>query len=349
MPGTIEALREELEKDLSKVDSLEALSALKRKYLSSEDGIFRRFFKKIPELPKDKRAEFGRELNGLKQKLEEFLDTKRKQLQEEALDKADRVRDIDLSAPWNINAKLRPSPVNTGAKHPITLEIEKFIDVFIKLGFDVYEGRELDSEYYNFESLAMPANHPAREMWDTFYTEEGLVPSVHTSNMQVRLMRMYKKPPIRAVVYSKCARNEETDATHSHTFHQIEGIYIDKGVTISNMLAILNRFLEGLLETKIVSKVQVAHFPFVEPGLEMVIRCVFCEGKGCPSCKYSGWLEILGAGMIHPEVLKNGGIDPEKYTGIAWGLGVERLVMNKNNIGDIRLLYKNDLRLLKPR
>ena len=342
-------LQEQLEKDIASVSNLNSLQELKRKYLGDK-GVFKQIFKEFSKLSAEEKKEYGKVINQLKQKLLEFIDNKKQDLLESSIRAEEEKQDIDLTAPFNVNSSSRPQRYKTsGNKHPVTLEIERFLDVFKRMGFDVVEGRQLDNDYYNFEALAIPKDHPAREMWDTFYTEERYIPAVHTSNMQVRIMRMYKKPPIRTVIFGKCFRNEEVDATHSHTFYQIEGLYIDKHINVSNMLFTLKSYIEGFFEQKITWRIQPAHFPFVEPGLELIIRCVFCNGKGCSVCKNTGWIEAAGAGMIHPDVLRAGGIDPAKYSGFAWGLGVERLVMNKNNINDIRLLYLNDIRLLKAK
>ncbi len=347
---SIQELKKQVEKDISAVVSVADLQNLKSKYLS-EKGVFKEYFAEFKNLSVEEKKEYGKTLNLLKKQIEEFIDTKKQELLQNKIAEQENRKDIDLTAPFNANATRKPEFLKEEAnKHPITVEIQRFLDVFKRMGFDVIEGRELDNDYYNFEALAMPKHHPAREMWDTFYTSERFIPAVHTSNMQVRVMRKYKKPPIRAVVFGKCFRNEEIDATHSHTFYQIEGVYVDKHISVANMIYTLKSYIEGFFEAEnIVWKIQPAHFPFVEPGLEVTIQCVFCGGKGCHVCKNSGWIEILGAGMIHPDVLRAGGIDPEKYSGFAWGLGVERLVMSKNNINDMRLLYANDIRLLKAR
>jgi phenylalanyl-tRNA synthetase alpha chain len=193
----------------------------------------------------------------------------------------------------------------------------------------------------------MPKNHPARQNWDTFRTEDNLMPTPHTSNMQVRIMRLLKSAPLRAVIYGRCSRNEATDPVHGHTFYQIEGLYIDKGINISNMIATIKAFVEAFFDRPVIGKIQPGYFPFVEPAIEYMVRCVFCEGVGCNKCKHAGWLEVLGAGMIHPNVLREGGFDPSVYTGFAWGLGLDRMVMQRNGIQDIRSLFGSDIRFLQ--
>ncbi len=345
----LQSLEKEIREVLSSISSLGDIQKIKSKYLGPK-GVISELFKTIKDIEPAKRKEFGQALNNLKELIQTELSKKQEEIKNASINAKENVRDIDLDAPWGINAKQKPTFLNIEAnKHPITIELERFLGVFRRMGFQVFQGRELDNDYYNFESLAMPKEHPAREMWDTFYTEEKFIPAVHTSNMQVRVMRHIGKPPVRAVVYGKCFRNEEIDATHSHTFYQIEGLYVDKKINIGNMLYTIKSFLEGFFEQKIIWRIQPGHFPFVEPAVEAVIQCVFCNGKGCSSCKYSGWLEILGAGMIHPKVLENGGFDPKQYSGFAWGMGIERVIMNKNDIKDIRLLTNNDIRLLRAR
>ena len=334
---------------LKDVKDLVLINNERSKFLGKH-GVVNDLFKILKDLPVDKRKDAGKQINDFKNWCILWFDEKIQELKDEVIYSKESKRDIDLNAPWHINSKTKPEYFTEVANlHPLTLELEDILNVFRTMGFKVFEGRALDTDKYIFELLRLPKGHPARELWDTFYTEEEFIPTTHTSNMQVRVMRLLKKPPIRAVIYSKCFRNEAIDAVHSHTMYQVEGLYIDKDINVGNMLATIKTYLEGFFRRKIVSKVQPAHFPFVEPGIEYMIQCIFCEGKGCKSCKYTGWLEVLGAGMIHPDVLRNGGIDPTKYKGFAWGLGLDRMVMNKQGIDDIRLLQGMDLRLFKSK
>ncbi|MFH1030940.1 MAG: phenylalanine--tRNA ligase subunit alpha, partial [bacterium] len=233
-------------------------------------------------------------------------------------------------------------------------------DIFRSMGFMVLDGPELESEYYNFEALNIPSWHPARDMQDTFYVEsriknqelrikkgeERLVMRTQTSAVQVRGMQKYGAP-IKAIVPGRCFRNEATDASHEHTFYQVEGLMVGEGISLSNLFAISNKFLSKIFGKNIKNRFRPGYFPFVEPGLEMDLECVFCGGKGCRICKYTGWIEFSGAGMVHPNVLIAGGIDPSKYSGFAFGFGITRLVMMKYGIDDIRSLLSGDLRFLK--
>ena len=215
------------------------------------------------------------------------------------------------------------------------------------MGFDILESRQIDDDYHMFESLNFPKGHPARDMYDTFWTEDGFVLPAHTSTMQNRALKKFGPPPIRVVLPGRCFRNEATDASHEHTFYQIEGIYVDKGISLANMQATIKTFLEAYLEKELEVKIQPAFFPFTEPDCEFIISCPFCDKVGCSTCNHSGWIELMGCGMIHPNVLKQGGIDPDIYSGFAWGFGVDRLTMIKLGIKDIRLLRDSNLNFLR--
>ena len=213
------------------------------------------------------------------------------------------------------------------------------------MGFNVQDSRQLDNDYNMFESLNFPEGHPARDMWDTFWTEEGFIPATHTSTMQNRILKN-NEFPIRYVIPGTCYRNEATDASHEHTLAQIEGIYVDKDISISNMIGIIKAFLEEYYEMELKAKIQPAYFPFVEPGMEFCISCPFCQQSGCSTCGHKGWIEIFPCGMIHPNVLKEAGIDHKKYSGFAWGFGLDRLIMLKTAVHDVRRFRSGDLRFL---
>ena len=213
------------------------------------------------------------------------------------------------------------------------------------MGFSVQLGPDVDTDFYNFEGLNFALDHPARDMQDTFYLTTDLLLRTHTSNVQVHTMEKYE-PPIRIIAPGRCFRNEDISARSHVFFHQVEGFYIDKGVTFADLFSTMDEFLEKLLGEKVETRYRPSYFPFVEPGLEVDVRCISCKGSGCRICKHTGWLEILGAGMVHPNVLKMGNIDPEKYSGYAWGMGIERLTMLLNDIRDIRLFTENDIRFL---
>lgn len=234
-----------------------------------------------------------------------------------------------------------------GHLHPMTRMINQINNIFFDMGFEVADGPEMDSEYYNFDALNIPRNHPARGMQDTFWIKdkENMVLRTHTSNAQVRYMEK-NKPPIRIIVPGKVFRNEATDATHEAQFHQVEGFVVDKGISLANLKSTLETFFEKFFGRDVGVRFRPSFFPFVEPGVEVDMSCFKCEGKGCSICKNTGWIEVLGAGMVHPNVLKNGGIDPEEYSGFAFGGGIERLGMLKYGIDDVRLFFNGDLRFV---
>ncbi|MBD3280952.1 phenylalanine--tRNA ligase subunit alpha, partial [Candidatus Dojkabacteria bacterium] len=287
---------------------------------------------------KEERAEVGKKANEAKNKIESLIKDAEKSIENEKLERSLKEDWIDVTVPGK-----RPQK---GSLHPITQLLQKTEDIFVNMGFEVEIPYEVDDDYHNFESVNIPKGHPARDAWDTFITENknALIP--HTSSMQNRVMKN-RKPPIRVIVPGKCFRNEATDARHEHTFYQVEGVYVDKGITVTDMLGTLKTYFEAFFEQDIDVKFMPDYFPFVEPGGQIALTCVLCEGKGCRVCKGSGWLEILGCGMIHPKVLEMAGLDSTVYTGFAWGFGLERLIMLKHNINDIRLFHKGDLRFTK--
>jgi phenylalanyl-tRNA synthetase alpha chain len=238
--------------------------------------------------------------------------------------------------------------IESGHLHPLTLVMRDLEKVFKSMGFMILEGPELESDYYNFEALNIPKTHPARDMQDTFYIDghPDLVMRTQTSNMQVRAMEKYGAP-LRCAVIGATYRNEATDMSHEHSFHQIEGLMVDEKISLANLKAVLEEMLSGIYQQDVRVRIRPGYFPFVEPGLEVDMSCTFCKGKGCSVCKKTGWVEMLGAGLVHPNVLKHGGIDPKKYQGFAFGTGIERLTMLKYGINDIRLFHSGDLHFLK--
>jgi len=296
----------------------------------------------LKNLPPEQRADAGRALNELKQALQTAIE----QREAELLDQA--VTPIDVTAPFDANSKA-PSllPTEKGTLHPITQEIRTMSDILQRMGFQVFESREIDDQYHMFESLNFPAGHPARDDYDTFLTNETdengerYIAPAHTSTMQNRILRELKPlldegEPIAAVAIDRVFRNEDLDPRHEHTFYQQEGIYVDKGVHVGMLVATLKTFLESYYQKSLEVRVNPFYFPFTEPSFEFSLSCPFCEGEGCSVCSHAGWIELLGCGMIHPNVLKMAGIDPTIYTGFAWGGGVERLIMMKRGIEDIR-------------
>lgn len=232
-----------------------------------------------------------------------------------------------------------------GRKHPLTLVLDEMKEIFIGMGFKIAEGPEVELDYYNFEALNIPKNHPARDDQDTFYIDDNVLLRTQTSPMQIRYMEQHK-PPIRIIAPGRVYRSDAIDATHSPLFHQVEGLVVDHGITMTDLKGTLIAFTKALYGEDVVVRFRPHHFPFTEPSCEMDIQCFACHGEGCRLCKGEGWIEILGCGMVHPKVLQNGGIDPEEYTGFAFGIGLERIVMRRYGIDDLRLFYENDLRFL---
>lgn len=296
----------------------------------------------IKDLPADERAGAGRALNELKQALQAAIDERQAQLDEASL------APIDVTAPWDVNGKLPDLlPTEYGTQHPITLELERVVDIFTRMGFDAHESRQLDDDWNMFGALNFPEGHPARDGYDTFRTEEGYIPPAHTSTMQNRVLRDGKARleaggQIASISYGRVFRNEDVDPTHEHTFYQQEGVFVSETASLAQMLGTLRAFFEEYYGQKLAIKTQPAYFPFVEPGLEFLIeKPAQLGGKG------GDWLEMLGCGMIHPNVLRAADIDPEKYRGFAWGGGVERMIMLKYGIEDLRHFESGKLAFLR--
>lgn len=303
----------------------------------------RGLYAEIPQLPSEQRGAFGKELNGLRAELQQMVD--------EAGDQAESLTPIDVTAPFDVNTPvdLRPQllPSENGSKHPLMTELELVLDIFYRMGFNAVESREIDDDYHMFGALNFPEGHPARDDYDTFMTQETdsngkpLIAPAHTSTMQNRVLRKYaenleKDDPIACLIPGRVFRNEDLDARHEHTFYQLEGVYVGKGVHAGMLIATLKTFLQEYYGKELDVKTQPFYFPFTEPSFEFALSCPFCDKKGCNVCSYTGWIELLGCGMIHPNVLREAGIDPEVYTGFAWGCGLDRLVLMKYNIEDIR-------------
>lgn len=311
-------------------------------------------YAEIPTLDSEVRAAFGKEVNLLRQELEQLVATHQEQ--------AESLPPIDITAPFDSNTDPQKRPklltADQGSKHPLMAEIEAIADIFYRMGFMIEESRQLDDDYHMFTSLNFPDDHPARDDYDTFMTAETdkkgrrFIAPAHTSTMQNRLLKKYKDHlddgrPIAVLVPDRVFRNEDLDARHEHTFYQHEGIYVDKGVHAGNLMATLKTFLQEYYQQEIEIKTQPFYFPFTEPSFEFALSCPFCQKAGCTVCSYTGWIELLGCGMIHPNVLKMADIDPNVYTGYAWGGGIERLVMMKYNIEDVRHFESGKLDFLR--
>lgn len=337
MHTSIQAIRDEFIADLKRVTTTDEIEALKVKYLGKK-GPIQNLMKFLKDVPPEQRPAFGKEVNDLKEEVSlQIADQEADLVAKEEVLQLKREK-IDISLP----GRKRP----LGRKHVITQALDTIVDILMGMGFSVQYGPDIDTDYYNFEALNFSSDHPARDMQDTFYITPQVLLRTHTSNVQVRVMEAHQ-PPIRIITPGKAYRNETITARSHVFFHQVEGLYIDKDVTFADLLATMQEFFQKLFQREIETRYRPSYFPFVEPGLEVDIRCLSCEGKGCPLCKHTGWLEVAGAGMVHPEVLKNGGIDPEIYTGYAWGMGVERMVLLKHGVKDIRLFTENDLRFLE--
>lgn len=296
-----------------------------------------RLLKNLGSLPPDVRPRVGKEINDFKARIEELLENKveffKRREKEERL------------ARERVDVTLPGERIIPGRIHILTHVTRELKKIFNGMGFEVAEGPEVETEYYNFEALNIPPDHPSREMWDSFYIREGLLLRSHTSPVQVRVMEK-RCPPLRIIVPGRCYRRDSVDATHSWMFHQLEGFMVDRKVTFGDLKGILSTFASEMFGEGRRTSFHPSYFPFTEPSAEMAIDCFICAGKGCGICKNSGWIEILGAGMIHPNVLREVKYDPEEFSGFAFGMGIERIAMLKYEINDIRLFFENDIRFL---
>jgi phenylalanyl-tRNA synthetase alpha chain len=333
----IEDLRKSFLKELKGADSSKGLEDLKVRYLGRKGPVVSLMQELKGVLPEE-RPLFGKLINEVKERIEEDLDKTLRKVHLKELNQQLESEKIDISLPGRRKF--------LGKVHPLSQMIEKVVEILTEMGFSVYYSPELESDYYNYGGLNYPEDHPARDMQDTYYVDEKTLLRSHTTSFQQRVMEK-TQPPIRMISVGKCYRNE-TISTRSHvTFHQVDALYIDKGVTFGDLLSSLEEFYSKLFNQKVEIRVRASYFPFVEPGMEVDVRCTLCSGKGCRLCKDSGWLEVCGAGMIHPEVLKAGNIDPDQYSGFAWGGGIERAFLLLHGVNDIRLFMENDLKFLE--
>jgi phenylalanyl-tRNA synthetase alpha chain len=333
----IDAVKNQIEAEVASVDSAEKLEALRLKYLGRK-GILAQLTGSIPTLAPQERGVFGQKANLLKNQLSALIAEKEAAFKTQAVAGVERVVDISLPG---IAQEL-------GHLHPITRTIEEICAIFTRMGFSVVEGPEVETEHNNFTGLNIPLEHPSRDAFDTFYLKDHpkMLLRSHTSPMQVRTMQS-RKPPLAVVVPGRVYRPDAVDASHLFMFHQIEGLLVDKGVRFSDLKGVLEEFAREVFGRKIRMRFRPHFFPFTEPSAEADISCIICGGKGCSVCGRKGWLEILGSGMVHPNVLNMAGIDTRIYSGFAFGMGVERICMLKHGINDIRIFFENDLRFLK--
>jgi phenylalanyl-tRNA synthetase alpha chain len=329
-------LRQAFKEDLNKAQNVKDVEQLKVIYLGRK-GPIQGLMRHLKSASDQERPQWGQLINTLKVELTTLCDEALEGYGIAELAKKLDAEGIDISEPGRCSY--------LGRKHPAQQMLEECLEILSSMGFTVQYGPDIDTDYYNFEALNFPHDHPARDMQDTFYIDKDHLLRTHTSNTQVRVMEN-NKPPIRIVSPGKSYRNENISARSHVFFHQIEGLYIDKGVSFADLMSTMHEFWSRVFQKDVQTRFRPSYFPFVEPGLEVDIRCTACEGSGCPICKHTGWLEVCGAGMVHPEVLKYGGIDPEVYSGYAWGIGPERLAMLRWKINDIRLFWENDMRFL---
>ncbi len=334
----LETLAAEAEEALRRAKSLTELEELRVRYLGKK-GLFTQQLKALGKLPPEERPAFGKRVNEARAHFEALLKARRAELEEEELRNkllAER-EDVTLSG---------RQPLGVGGLHPVTRTLSRIEALFRSVGFEVVSGPEIEDDYHNFEALNIPADHPARAMHDTFYIRRrsGVLLRTHTSPVQIRVMEC-RKPPLRVIAPGRVYRRDD-DPTHSPMFHQVEGFLVDREVNFADLKGLLDQFLRQFFERDIPVRFRPSYFPFTEPSAEVDIGCVICHGKGCRVCGQTGWLEVMGCGMIHPRVFQHVGIDPERFRGFAFGLGVERLAMLRYEIGDIRLLFENDLRFL---
>ena len=337
MKQLLEKIKKDASESLKNIENMELLENFRIKYLGKK-GEITSVLKGLGKASPEERPVLGQLANEVRASIESQIAEKKAELQKYMLEAKLKSEKLDVTMPGKKN--------EMGNKHPLTLVQNKLEEIFMGMGFSIADGPEVELDYYNFEALNLPKNHPARDMQDTFYINDDVVLRSQTSSVQVRVMEK-TKPPIRIIAPGRVYRSDAVDATHSPVFHQMEGLVVDKGVTMGDLKGTLEIALKKLYGDDVKIRLRPHHFPFTEPSAEVDISCFVCGGKGCPVCKKEGYIEILGAGMVHPKVLKNCGIDPEIYSGFAFGIGLERVVMRSYNINDMRLLYEKDLRFLK--
>lgn len=336
MKQELEAIREKAERELKQAGDRQTLENLRVRYLGKK-GELTAILKQMGKLSPDERPVVGQLANEIRTRIETDLLSRAAELHEQETAQRLESETIDVTMPGTRR--------ELGSRHPLSIELDEIKEIFVGMGFEIVEGPEVEYDYYNFEALNMPKEHPARDTQDTFYINDNILLRTQTSPVQVRVMEK-QKPPIRVISPGRVYRSDAVDATHSPLFHQIEGLVVDKGVTFSNLKGTLETIIRRMYGEGSVVRFRPHHFPFTEPSAEVDVQCFACHGKGCRLCKGEGWIELLGCGMVHPKVLETSGIDPEEYSGYAFGIGLERTVMGRFKIDDIRLFYENDVRFL---
>lgn len=336
MEEKIKALKEQMEAALGSVESKEQLAEFWQSFLGKK-GSIADLMKGLGSVPKEERPNVGKTINEFKNQVEARYQEMKNRMDELELAARNKSEQVDITMP----AKMRPA----GGLHPLTVTENEMIDVFAGMGFEIYDGPEIEDDDHNFTRLNVAKNHPARDMQDTFYVAEDILLRTHTSPGQIRVMDA-KKPPIKMLAPGRVFRSD-SDATHSPMFHQMEGLVVDKKITLCDLQGMLDKFVQAIFGSDVKTRLRPSYFPFTEPSVEVDVSCFECGGKGCPLCKHTGWIEVLGGGIVHHKVLENCGIDPNEYSGLAFGIGIERIAMLKYGINNINLLYENDLRFLK--
>jgi len=333
----LKKIEKEAIRKFTETETLERLEELRIEFLGKK-GRITGVLRQMGSIPEEERPVIGQIANELKGKLNQIFQEKKSELESEAQARKLEEEKIDISLPGR--------KVRIGHKHPLSQVIDRVKDVFIGLGFKIAEGPEIETEYNNFEALNVPKYHPARDLQDTFYIDDNYLLRTHTSPVQVRTMAK-EKPPIRIIAPGRVYRSDEIDASHLPIFHQVEGLVVDKGISFSDLKGTIELFVKAIFGEGTSLRFRPSYFPFTEPSAEVDISCVICGGSGCRLCSGTGWLEIMGSGMVHPNVLEMAGIDPYEYSGFAFGMGLDRIAMLKYGIHDMRLLYENDLRFIE--
>ena len=337
MKNQLESIRHAAKDALEHVSLIQDLEQLRIQYLGKK-GELTAILKQMGKLSPEERPQVGQMANEVRTYIEGAIESKKAQLEQKKQQEQLKAEKIDVTLPGK--------KITLGAKHPLSIVLDEIKEIFVGMGFEIVEGPEVEYDYYNFEALNIPKDHPARDTQDTFYINDNILLRTQTSPVQVRVMEK-QKPPIRVISPGRVYRSDAVDATHSPLFHQIEGLVVDKGITFADLKGTLEIFVRRLYGEDSVVRFRPHHFPFTEPSAEVDVQCFSCHGEGCRLCKGEGWIEILGCGMVHPKVLANCGIDPEVYSGFALGLGLERVAMRRYGIDDMRLFFENDVRFLK--
>jgi phenylalanyl-tRNA synthetase alpha chain len=334
----LRAIEEQFDRDCGVVSDSRSLEEIRNRYLSRKSGLLTVQLQNLKDLPPNERAEFGKSANKLKVKLESALAALETKVQEREKSSALQREAVDITLPGNRR--------RIGHRHPLTIVRKEIEDIFISMGYTVEDGPEVESTFYNFDALNIPASHPARDPRDTFYISDNQLLRTHTSPVQIRTMEKMK-PPVRIICPGRVFRRDAFDPTHSPMFHQVECLVVDQGITFADLKGTLERFHKQFFGEATKTRLRPSFFPFVEPGAEVDVSCAFCGGSGCRVCKGTGWIEVMGSGMVHPNVFKAVNYDTDKYTGFAFGCGIDRYAMLKYDINDLQLFFQNDTRFLE--